>query len=47
MFRTYLRLEVVQVDEDICFARIVEQKRDLKRDDQVKEVLLEVAMKGN
>ena len=44
--KSVARLEVVQVEEDMCFAQIVEQKRDLARDDQVKEVFLEVAMKG-
>lgn len=41
------RMEVVQVEEEMCFARIVDKKRNVKRDDQVKEVFLKVAMKGN
>jgi hypothetical protein len=40
------RLEVVRVEPDLCFARIIEQKREPARDDQVKEVVLEMAMKG-
>jgi hypothetical protein len=44
--QTVARLEVVRVEPDLCFARIVEKNRDLARDDQVKEVLLEMAKKG-
>lgn len=45
--KSVARLEVVKVEEEMCFARIVDKKRDLTSDDQVKEVFLEVAMKGN
>ncbi|MBT8341059.1 MAG: tetratricopeptide repeat protein [Desulfatitalea sp.] len=40
------RLEVVKVEPDVCFARIVEQKRLVAQDDPVKEVLVEIAAKG-
>jgi tetratricopeptide (TPR) repeat protein len=40
------RLEVRQVESGLCYARIVEQKRPLKQDDQVKEVFPEMALKG-
>jgi len=40
------RLEVVRVEPDLCYARIIEKKREPARDDQVKEVILEMAMKG-
>ncbi|BBO84598.1 hypothetical protein DSCO28_51640 [Desulfosarcina ovata subsp. sediminis] len=31
------RLEVVSVEPDLCYAQVVNKKRDLKRDDKVKE----------
>jgi tetratricopeptide (TPR) repeat protein len=44
--RTVARLEVVRVEPDLCYARVAEEKRPLKRDDQVKEVLPEVVLHG-
>jgi tetratricopeptide (TPR) repeat protein len=40
------KLEVVRVEPDLSFARVIEQKRSLARDDQVKEVLPEVVTRG-
>jgi tetratricopeptide (TPR) repeat protein len=40
------RLEVVRVEPDLCYARIVEQQRALARDDKIKEILPEAVTRG-
>ncbi len=45
--RTVARLEVVRVEPGLCYARITEQQRHLKPDEQVKEVLPEMVLKGS
>lgn len=44
--KTVGRLEVTQVEPDLCFAKVVEQQRPLKTDDQVKEVLTNAVIRG-
>ncbi len=39
------RLEVVRVEPDLCYARIVERQRELSRDDKVKEVIPQEAIR--
>jgi len=41
------RLEVVRVEPDYCFARIIESQKPLSRDDKVREILPQVALKGS
>lgn len=43
--KTVAKLEVVRVEPDFSFARVVEQQRTLARDDQIKEVLADVITK--
>lgn len=40
------RLEVVRVEPDFCYARIVEKQRALARDDKVKEILASVVVEN-
>ncbi|MBI5895871.1 MAG: tetratricopeptide repeat protein [Desulfobacterales bacterium] len=44
--KTVARLEVVRVEPDLCYARIVEQQRALARDDKVKEMLPQEVTSG-
>ncbi|MBR9979832.1 MAG: tetratricopeptide repeat protein [Desulfatitalea sp.] len=44
--QTVGKLEVVRVEPDLSYARIVEQNRTLARDDQIREVLTELAATG-
>ncbi|MFZ1985169.1 MAG: tetratricopeptide repeat protein [Desulfatitalea sp.] len=44
--KTVARLEVVRVEPDLCYARIVEQQRALARDDKIKEILPEAVTQG-
>lgn len=41
------RLEIVQVEPDFCYARIIEKQRAFNPDDKVKEILPEMAVKGS
>ena len=41
------RLEIVQVEPDFCYARIIEKQRAFKADDKVKEILPEMAAEGS
>ncbi len=45
--KTVARLEVVRVEPDLCFAKVEEQERPIKRDDQVKEILPDIVLKGH
>lgn len=44
--KTVGRLKVTEVEPDLCFAKVVDQQRPLKTDDQVKEVLTEAVIRG-
>jgi len=42
--RSVAEIEVVSVEPDMCFVRVVKQERDLKTDDKVQERIIETAM---
>ena len=41
------RLEIVQVEPDFCYARIIEKQRPFNPDDKVKEIMPEMAVEGS
>ena len=45
--KSVARLEVVRVEPDLCFAKVVQQQRPPARDDKVKEVLDETMIRGS
>lgn len=45
--KTIAKLEVVRVEPDLCYARVIEKQRPLAQDDQVKEIITAAVLKGS